>query len=43
LASEYLGVEGKDAAGLGGRERLIAAFCLKDCVHGIDHKELSAD
>ena len=42
LASEYLGVEGKDTAGLGRRERLIAAFFLKDCVVVIDDKELSA-
>jgi hypothetical protein len=42
LVSEWPGVEGKETVGLGGRERLIATFCLKDCAVGIDDKELSA-
>jgi hypothetical protein len=42
LVSEWLGVDVKDTAGLGGEERLIATFCLKDCAVGIDDKELSA-
>jgi hypothetical protein len=42
LALEYLRVEGKDTAGLEGREKFIVAFCLKDCVVWIGDKELSA-